>query len=314
MLDLKLVHYARTLARYRNFARAADALDISQPALSRSISRLESALGGRLFNRTSQGVQPTGFGERYLARGGELLDGAAELERELVLMRGEEAGVLRVAAGPFPADMCVAPAIGRLIRRRPRVRVELSTGDWRAIVGSLLRAQFDLAVVELSAIERDTRLLTEPLPTHPGVFVCRAGHPLTDEPAPSFERIFEYPCVGPKLPHRVGAMFHRLARAWAVDPDTGDYLPPVKADTMTLALSVVASSDAVALAPLCLVAGEARAGRLALLPFRPASLHTEYGFVRPKDRALSPAALAFVDEVRAVEAELVEIEAGLAGA
>ncbi len=314
MLDLKLVHYARTLARYRNFARAGEALDISQPALSRSIARLEAALGAQLFNRTPQGVEPTAFGARYLARGGELLDGAAELERELQLMQDDEAGVLRVAAGPIPADMCVAPAIGRLIGRRPRVRVELSTGDWRTIVASLLRAQFDLAVVELSTIERDTRLLTEPLPMHPGVFVCRAGHPLTGDAAPSFERIFEYPCVGPKLPHRVGEMFHRLARAWAIDPDTGDYLPPVKADTLTLALSVVASSDAVALAPLCLVAGEARAGRLALLPFRPASLHTNYGFVRPKDRALSSAAQAFVDEVRAVEAELVKMEAGLAEA
>jgi DNA-binding transcriptional LysR family regulator len=308
VLDLKLVHYARTLAVHRNFARAAEALDISQPALSRSISRLEAGLGVQLFNRTAQGVEPTGFGERYLARGGELLDGAAELERELQLMQGVEAGVLRVAAGPYPADMCVAPALGRLIGRHPRVRVELGTGDWRTIVGALLRGQLDLAVVELSAMALDARLITEALPTHRAAFFCRVDHPLLRDGPATLERIFEYPFVSPKLPPRVGAIFHRLAKAWAIDPDTGDYLPPVKADTLALAMSVVSSSDAIAVAPLCIVADQVRAGRFGLLPLRPPWLHTNYGFVHLKDRALSPAAQAFITEVRAVEAELVEAE------
>ncbi|HSQ09065.1 MAG TPA: LysR family transcriptional regulator, partial [Burkholderiaceae bacterium] len=45
MLDLRLLHQALTLARHRNFARAADALHVTQPALSRSIAGLETSLG-----------------------------------------------------------------------------------------------------------------------------------------------------------------------------------------------------------------------------------------------------------------------------
>ncbi len=308
MLDLKLIHYAQTLARHRNFARAAEALGLSQPALSRSMSRLETALGVRLFNRTSQGVEPTAYGERYLARGGELLTIAEELERELRRTQGLEIGVLRVAAGSYPADLCVGPALGRLAARHPRLRVELGTGDWRAIVGPLLRAQFDLAVVELSAVEQDPRLFTQALPTHRGVFCCRADHPLLKQKALTLEQVFEYPFASPKLPLRVGAMFHRLAKAWAIDAETGDYLPPIKVDTVALAKTVVSSSDAILAAPLRMVADEVRAGRLAMLDLRPPWLHTNYGFVYLKDRALSPAAQAFIAEVRAVEAELTETE------
>jgi DNA-binding transcriptional LysR family regulator len=68
VLDLRLLHQALVLEHHRNFARAAEALNLTQPALSRSIAGLEAALGERLFDRTPQGVEPTAFGRMLLAR------------------------------------------------------------------------------------------------------------------------------------------------------------------------------------------------------------------------------------------------------
>jgi DNA-binding transcriptional LysR family regulator len=308
VIDLRLLHHALTLARHRNFARAAEALDLSQPALSRSIAGLETALGVRLFDRTRQGVEPTAFGERLLTRGATLLTNAVELERELVLMQGLEIGVLRLGAGPYPADLCVGPAIGRLTEQHPRLRIELSTGDWRAIMREVLGAQLDLAVIELSATEEDARLSTEPLPPHDTSFFCRAAHPLLADTAPTVERIFEYPFACTKLPARAARMFYRLSKTGAIDPDTGDYLPPIKVDNFALAKSIVLSSDAIGLAPPGLIDREVRAGQLATLPFRQHLPQTKYGFVYLKGRALSPAAQAFMVEVKSVEAELVAAE------
>ena len=308
MLDLKQLHYAATLARHRNYARAAEALDMSQPALSRSISGLEAALGVQLFNRMHHGVEPTAFGERLLSRGIALLTDAAELERELQLMLGLEIGVLRVGAGPYPADLCVGPAIGRLAAKHPRLRVDLDTGDWRVILQDLLTAKIDIAIIELSAVEQDPRLVTEALPKHAGTFFCRASHPLLAERNPTLERMFQFPFACAKLPARAAEMFYRLAPTGAIDPDTGDYLPPIKVDSVSLAKAVVLTSDAVALSPLGLIAAELEAGQLVALPFRQAWLHTNYGFVHLKDRALAPAAQAFMTEITAVEADLVEIE------
>jgi len=313
MLDLKLVHYARTLGQHRNFGRAAEALDLSQPALSRSIARLEAELGVRLFDRTRQGVEPTAFGERFLERGAQLLVEATRLEREISQTRDSEGGVLRVGAGPYAADMSVGPALGRLMARYPRLRIELQTGDWRDIVRGLLQGELDLAVVELSTIERDSKLVTEPLPGHPAVFVCRVGHPLSSEEDPTLERVLEFPLVAPKLPPRVGAMFHRLAKAWAIDPDTGDFLPPIKADTFSLARAVLLTSDAIAIVPLGMLDAATHDGRIAALKLRVPWLKSAYGFAYPTDSPLSAACRTFIAEVRACEAQLTEAESRAAG-
>lgn len=308
MIDLKLLQHALSLARHRNFARAADALGLSQPALSRSIAGFEAALGVPLFNRTRQGVEPTAFGERLLARGGALLTDAAELERELKLMQGLDVGVLRVGAGPYAAAMCVGPAIGRLAARHPRLRIEATSGDWRAIVDEVLGARLDLAIVETSFAEADRRLSAEPLPQHAAVLYCRSDHPLATGGATTIDEVFAFPFVGPRLPARVGRAFHRFAKTGAIDPDTGDYLPPIEVDTIALAKSIVQASDAIGLAPLGLIADDVRTGTLATLPFREPTLHTRYGIVHLKERSLAPAAHAFIAEVKAAETALVAAE------
>jgi DNA-binding transcriptional LysR family regulator len=304
MLDLRLLTQAATLARHRNFARAAEALHMTQPALSRSIAGLETALGEKLFNRTSQGVEPTSFGQMLLARAQALLDNATELERDFNLMRGLEIGELHIGAGAYPAELSVSRAVGQLMSRRPGLRVDLTTTDLRAIVEGVMGRRLDLAVVELSMIDRDTRIATEALPTHPGYFYCRQGHPLTLEEELTIERVLSFPFVGTRMPKRVANSFLILAKAGVIDPETGDYLPPIKVDSIRLAKDVVMCSDAVGVAPLPLIDVEIESGRLTALPLRMPWMHTGYGFVYLRDRMLSPAAEAFMVEVRRIEAEL----------
>jgi len=67
---------------------------------------------------------------------------------------------------------------------------------------------------------------------------------------------------------RVAKAFLELAKAGAIDPDTGDYLPPIKVDSLRTAREVVMASDAVGTAPLALIAPDIKAGRLAGLPVR----------------------------------------------
>jgi DNA-binding transcriptional LysR family regulator len=304
MLDLRLLHQALTLARHRNFARAAEALHLTQPALSRSIAGLEAALGEQLFDRTRQGVEPTSFGRMLLARAQPLLDDAAELERDFRLLRGLQIGELRVGAGAYAAELSVGQAAGRLMGRHPQLRVELTNSDLRSLVADLLQHRLDLAVVELSLVEGETGVATEALPEHAGCFYCRAGHPLGKLAAPSLKQVLAYPYVGTRMPQRVAAGFLELARVGRIDAESGDYLPPVKVDSIQLAKTVVLQSDAVGAAPLALLAAEIRAGQLLPLPLRPEWLHTRYGFAYLRERQLSPAAQAFMAEVRSVEAGL----------
>jgi DNA-binding transcriptional LysR family regulator len=304
VLDLRLLHQALVLERHRNFARAAEALHLTQPALSRSIAGLEAVLGERLFDRTHQGVEATAFGRMLLSRARGLVDDAAELERDFQLFRGVHIGTLAVGAAIFPAALSVGQAAGALMGRHPRLNIELSTSDLRTLLDQVLQRKLDLGVMELSMVEGETLLATEALPEHPGCFFCRAGHPLAQLPRPSLKQVLAYPYVGPRLPQRIARDFLQQVKVGRIDADSGDYLPPVKVDTVAVAIEVVLHSDAVGLAPL---APEVRAGRLLALPLRPDWMHTRYGFVYLRDRQLSPAASAFMAEVRAVEAGLAAV-------
>jgi DNA-binding transcriptional LysR family regulator len=304
MLDLRLLHQALTLARHRSFARAAEALHMTQPALSRSIAGFEAALGEKLFNRTQQGVEPTSFGQMLLARAKILLDDATELERNFKLMRGLDIGELRVGAGAYPAELSIGRAAGLLMSRHPKLRIDVTITDLRTIVAAVIDHKLDLAVIELSLVEGETRIASEALPRHPGYFYCRAGHPLAGEKALTIERILAFPFAGTRMPRRVAESFLQVAKAGAIDPDSGDYLPPIKVDSIRVAKDVVMQSDAVGAAPLSMIAAEVRSGQLVALALRLPWLSTGYGFAYLRDRMLSPAAEAFMAEVRRVETEL----------
>ncbi len=308
MLDLRLLHQAITLATYRNYARAAQALQMTQPSLSRSIAGLEAHLGEKLFDRTPHGVDPTAFGELLISRGRTLLDGASELEREFNLMRGLEIGHLRVGVGAYPAQMSVGKAIGALLSRHPHLQIDVMTDDLRAIIGAVLAGTLDLAVIELSLAAGEPRLAAEPLPVHPAHFFCRAGHPLLIEDDPRLERILTFPLVGTRMPPRVAKDFLDLAKAGTIDRNTGDYLPPIKVDSIRMVKDVVLASDAVAVAPIPFIAEEVAQRTLVVLPTRFAWMQTAYGFVSRRATAASPTAAAFRDEVRRVEDQVVAAE------
>ena len=304
MLDLRLLYQALTLARHRNFARAATALHVTQPALSRSIAGLEAALGEKLFDRTRQGVEPTSFGRMLLARAQPLIDDAAEIERDFKLLRGLHIGEQRVGAGAYPAELSVSRAVGRLMARHPDLRVELSTSDLRSMIKAVLERRLDLAVLECSMVDGEPAFEVEALPEHAATYFCRPGHPLAGLARLSMEQVFSYPFAGTRLPPRVAVDLLRTAKVGRIDTETGDYVPPIRVDTMAAVKDVVMQCDAVGAAPLALIAREVRAGQLCVLPLRLDWMRTRYGFVHLRERQLTPAALAFMREVRSVEAEL----------
>jgi DNA-binding transcriptional LysR family regulator len=306
-LDAKSLRQVLALATHRNFGRAAAALNVSQPALSRSLGALEQALGVQLFDRSRRGVNPTSFGQILIERGGALMAGLDDIRHELELMRGLQSGSLRIGAGLYPAELSVGAAIGRLSSRYPRLRISLRAAAWREIVDAVTGNQVDIAVVELSLLADNAHLKCDPLPRHEGLLVCRPGHPLLSESSLSLHKVFRYPFVGPTLPPRIGAPLGRVSDLFRRDPLTDDLIPSLHVESIALAKRIVASGDAIAALPRALVATELADGSLATLDWRPPWLHTDYGFVYRRDRTLPPAALAFMTEVRTIEARLATV-------
>ena len=309
LIEFRLIKHALALARFRNFARAAEALHLTQPSLSRSIATLERALGVQLFDRDKKGIRPTVFGELVLARGAALIGGEADLRREIQLLAGLEAGELAIGAGPYPTEISVSTAVIRLLRAHPRLRVHVITASPNDIARRVLAGEFDVGVVNPMDLVEAPRLVVEPLAEHAAYFACRPGHPLAGARDLTLAQILQFPLATTTLPSTAAEAAAGFDRAGTVDVRTGSFTPAVHVNTLALARQIARGSDALFPAPMSMLAEDIAAGRLVRLDFHIPAMRTTYGLVTLRDRSLSPAANAFIRHVRDVEEEIVRSEA-----
>jgi DNA-binding transcriptional LysR family regulator len=301
LLDLREIQHVTALGRFRSFAKAAESLHISQPALSKSIRGIEASLGVRLFDRSHKGVSPTAFGEIILSSSGSLLRGVDEVLAEIRRVKGLEAGTLRIGAGPFALDMSVAEAVTRMAKRHPSLHVRLVLDDWVSLTRKVLAGTLDVAVAELTAAEQESQLSVERLGGHGGVFYCRSGHPLLSRAKVTFEDISGFPLAMSPLPGRVAPFFEHIGAAGRIDPESGHFLPAITLDSLTLMKRTVRETDAISWAPKVLLTSELHDGSLVALAFAPPWARLNYGIFRRVDRPVTPALEMFLVELRAME-------------
>ena len=301
ILDIREIQHVTAIGRFRNFARAAESLDISQPALSKSIRTIEESLGVRLFDRSRKGVSPTAFGEIILSASGPLLRGVDEVLAEIRRVRGLEAGTLRIGAGSFALDMSVSEAVTRMAKHHPSLHLRVVLDDWESLTRKVMAGSLDVAVAEVTAAEQESQLSVERIGEHGGVFYCRSGHPLLSRRQVTFEDISGFPFAMSPLPGRVAPFFERIGAAGRIDPASGQFLPAITVDSVGLMRRAVRETDAISWAPKALIASELRDDSFVALPFAPPWARLNYGIFRRADRPVTPAMEMFFVELRAVE-------------
>lgn len=293
----------RTLAEHRHFGRAAKALGVSQPSLTRSLKQLEETLGVRLFER-HDGVTPTLFGRLVLERGETLLTGHSELLREIILRKGLDTGELTIAAGPFPAEISVQKAVGRLADRHPGLLLQLTTTDWTRVVEDILHGRVDLGVADVSEAAEHPDLETQIVRTSSLSFYCRREHPLAKSADVGLEQLMDYPWVGPTAPGRIRASMQPNEKPFGFFSDARQrFRPRIVVDTIAAARDVVVASDALAVTLPALISDGLEKGVFVLLPASLPWLRLNYGFVWKRGRTHSPAAEKLMEIIRDIEAE-----------
>ena len=303
-IDLRQLRHVLALDQFRNFARAAEAIGLTQPALSRSIQVLEKSIGARLFDRDRSRVEPTPVGERLIERARPLVNQARDVEHDLRQMLGLEVGLLRIGAGPYPADLSVGTAVGRLVRRHPGLMVDLAVGDWTELIRRVASGELDLAIADTGMAQRDDRLVAELLPQHQLNFFCRTGHPLADRTAVTLDEVRNFPLVGTALPPQLAALAARNNRGLRSNLPEGITAPEIRVGTFALARRIVMESDAVGGAVPSQIEDAVARGQLVRLTLDLPWLKTNYGIIRLANRTPGPAAMAFMEILRKVEAEI----------
>jgi DNA-binding transcriptional LysR family regulator len=145
------LHHLRLFAavvEHGGFTRAAAAVRVSQPAISKSIKELERETHLRLLDRSGKSVRPTAAGRLLYERARELFGVERTAERELRELRGLKRGVLRIGASTTIATYLLPPVLGRFHLRHPRVRIQTASTNTRTVLRLLLESRVDVALVE----------------------------------------------------------------------------------------------------------------------------------------------------------------------
>ena len=169
-LELRQLRHVLALAEHGSFGRAAAALHMTQPALSRSVKVIEGEVGSRLFERSSSGVSPTEQGHLLLRRARELVDAADELEREVTRHRVGGADQLHVGAGSYAAETVVPAAVASFLPDNDLVRVRVVRANWEELPRRLRAREIDLFVAEFSMLADERDLEVAPMARHQGYF------------------------------------------------------------------------------------------------------------------------------------------------
>ena len=301
-----------SLAEHGSFRRAAASLQISQPGLTKNIQALEARLGVPLFDRQPGGAVLTEFGRLVVEHTRDMLRAEGELLRQIQALAGLETGSLSVALGPYPSMVSGYAAAGRLLARAPQIAVSLRVAGWREVTRAVAEREVDLGLAELTGALLDDTLATDPVSEHHGCMVCSPEHPLLRRPKVTLVDALAYPWATVRFPPRlVAGMPRPIGAAGRIDPLSGDFVPAVEVEVPMQLGHLVHGTPVLALTALLAVEHELRAGRLVVLPLESLPLHTRYGFIRRRQRPVSPAMQAYMQALRAEEKTCAKHEAAL---
>ena len=248
------------VARLRSFAKAADAMAVSQPAISKTLKELEELLQTRLFERGKQGVELTAAGVRFMRYAGPCVQA---LREGVSTLRGEEHAPPQVKIGVLSTveSLLIPEVICRLHQRHPALVVSVATGPSAHLLAQLHVGELDLVIGRMTDSPQIQGLLFEHLYSESMSLVVRPGHPLLARSPIERNQVGQYPLVLPLAGTTIRKHADSLFVQCAIEQ------PQQRLETLSPALSrrYVLGSDAVWVAPRDAVRVDLQRGELCEL-------------------------------------------------
>lgn len=198
-MELRVLRYFLAVARERSMTRAAVALHITQPTLSRQIMELEEELGTRLFERDKKPIRLTEAGMRFCQRAEEIVSLSERTVKEFSERRSDISGEIVLGCAESRGISMIAEVMRRINRHHPRIRLELQTANATLITEQLEHGVIDfgfiLAPAEISRFDHIR------LPhTDAWGIVLRRDHPLANSSGVTPQQVAELPLIIPSRP------------------------------------------------------------------------------------------------------------------
>ncbi|ECR5088698.1 LysR family transcriptional regulator [Salmonella enterica] len=292
-IRLRHLHTFVAVAQQGTLGRAAETLNLSQPALSKTLNELEQLTGTRLFERGRLGAQLTVPGEQFLTHAVKVLDALNTAGQALNRKEDASADVVRVGALPTAALGILPAAIGRFHQQQKSTSLQVATMNNTMLLAGLKSGEIDLGIGRMSDPELMGGLNYELLFLESLKLVVRPGHPLLQETI-TLSRVMEWPVVvSPKstVPRQ---------NAEALLQSQGCKMPAGCIETLSASLSrqLTVDYDYVWFVPSGAVKEDLRQATLVSLPVPTQSAGEPIGILTRVDIPLSTGAQMLIAAIR----------------
>jgi len=293
------------LAEEGNIHRAAAALNMTQPAASKTLRELEEALGVTLFDREPRGVRPTLYGDAIIRHARAVLGSLDQAQEELLALKSGRLGHVSIGAITSPGVRLLPAAVAAVKRLHADIRISVEIDTSNVLLERLTQDKLDIVIGRLSAEHDKVQLRYEPLAGEPARAVVRAGHALLKKRALTLSDVQQaawlVPPTGSVLRHRFELMFQRASLT-----------PPsnvVETAAILFVTQLLEQSDMIAVLAEDVAHYYARHGIVAILPLPMDCRMDDFGIVTRADRLFTPATEVMVEALRIAAREVYRDQA-----
>lgn len=283
------------IEEHGNIHRAAESLNMSQPAASKLLKDLEDLIGVPLFERLPRGMRATWYGESMIRHARIALSSLGEAGAEIEALKAGHAGNVAIGAIAGPAMTLLPPALAQINQAHPDLRVSLLVESSDVLLEQLAQNRIDLMIGRLFARHDKRNLHYEPLAEEEVCAIARPGHPLLSLKKPGLAELAKLPWVVPPegsvLRHRFELMFQ----------NAGLEVPRQVMGTTALVLlpRLLADSNHLAVVPVDVARHYAEHDMVRIVPVELSCRMDSFGFITRTDWLLSPGARTVLESLKA---------------
>lgn len=278
-------------------SRAAQIMNMSQPAASRLIAEMETIMGVRLCERLPRGVELTAYGAALARRARTILFEVHDADREISDLKSGKGGSVFLGAVTAPAIDLAVPAIRTMRKMHPKVEINIQVETSTVLARELLASRHDFIIARIPDDLNPRLFRSRVIGVEKACLIVRRGHPLLGKGAMTFDRMVDFDWVM----QPAGSLLRRVIENHFLRRNVPPPERILNTSSLLLTLIMVAGSDSIAAVSTEVaqfIRGEAGlAGAVDIIPVEFDLEVQPYSLITLANRELSPAARILYDLV-----------------
>ncbi|MCG9681599.1 LysR family transcriptional regulator [Vibrio sp. Isolate23] len=284
MLDVSDIKLLQKVTELGSINKAADELYMSQPTLSKRISRLEQTLNVKLFFRHSSGMQPTDV-TNYLIKNGQLVQAKLDsMCRHVERLASLEGGKLNIGVGPLIEQLYFPKLLLDFVEQTSQVKTLLKTANASELLTMTMDGHLDVAVGPFNIDDLPNELISAPVQGAPIAFVARPEHPLFSDKKLNWDKLKQYPVITPDAGNTLKSYHSSQFNSDSVQ---------ITCDNYTTSKSLVKTSDFLTAGPRLLFSREIQEQQLAEIPLE-SNIYWQSSWIARREAVYTPTVNKFI--------------------